>query len=85
MKLNVTIEKRLSIDFDHESIADYVIDSFTPDIANTILSELEELISSESDDTISFSELDENIKKEMYTRIVSDVIAKMPRVYDEYM
>ena len=67
------------------TIPDYIVNNCAPDIADMILSELERLISSESDDTILFSDLDENIKREMYDHVVSEVIAKMPRVYDEYM
>ena len=85
MKLNITVEKKMSMDFEPKAIADYIVNNCVPDIADMILSELERLISSESDDTILFSDLDENIKREMYDHVVSEVIAKMPRVYDEYM
>ena len=66
-------------------IPDYIVNNCAPDIADMILSELAILVSSESDGTILFSDLDENIKREMYDHVVSEVIAKMPRVYDEYM
>ena len=85
MKLNITVEKKMSMDFEPKTIADYIVNNCAPDIADMILSELERLISSESDDTISFSDLDENIKREMYDHVVSEVIAKMPRIYDEYI
>ena len=85
MKLNITVEKKMSMDFEPKTIADYIVNNCVPDIADMILSELERLISSESDDTILFSDLDENIKREMYDHVVSEVIAKMPRIYDEYM
>ena len=85
MKLNITVEKKMSMDFEPKTIADYIVNNCAPDIADMILSELERLISSESDDTILFSDLDENIKREMYNHVVSEVIAKMPRIYDEYM
>ena len=85
MKLNITIEKKMTMDFEPKAIADYIVNDCAPEIADMILSELERLISSESDDTILFSDLDENIKREMYDHVVSEVIAKMPRVYDEYM
>ena len=85
MKLNVTIEKTLNMDFRPDEIAGYIADYFVPEIADMIISNLQNLISSESDDTILYSDLDENIKKEMYDHVVSEVIAKMPRIYDEYI
>ena len=75
----------MTIDFEPKTIADYIVNNCAPEIADMILSELERLISSESDDTILFSDLDENIKSALYDHVVSEVIAKMPRVYDEYM
>ena len=85
MKLNITIEKKMAMDFEPKTIADYIVNNCAPEIADMILSELERLISSESDDTILFSDLDENIKREMYDHVVSEVIAKMPKIYDEYI
>ena len=85
MKLNITVEKKMSMDFEPKTIADDIVKNCVPDIADMILSELAILISSESDSTILFSDLDENIKREMYDHVVSEVIAKMPRIYDEYM
>ena len=80
-----TLEEANALKFEEGTIADYIVNNCAPDSADMILSELERLISSESDDTILFSDLDENIKREMYDHVVSEVIAKMPRIYDEYM
>ena len=85
MKLNITVEKKMSMAVEPKTIADYIVNNCGPDIADMILSELERLISSESDDTILFSDLDENIKREMYDHVVSEVITKMTRIYDEYI
>ena len=85
MKLNITIEKKMSMDFEPKAIADYIADYFADAIMDRITSELEDLISYESEGTVLFTDLDENIKKQMYTHVLADFFDKMAKLSDEYM
>lgn len=85
MKLNVTIEKTLNMDFEPKVIADYIADYFAYAIMDRITSELEDLISSESDGTILFTDLDEDTKRAMYAHVIAELFAQMPEFYKEYL
>ena len=85
MKLNITIEKKMSMDFEPKAIADYIADYFADAIMNRITSELEDLIYSESDGTILFADLNEDTKRAMYAHVIAELFAQMPEFYKEYL
>ena len=85
MELNATVEKRINLNFNPEEIAKDVVLSSVDDIVHNVEIELENLVDIESSGDVDFYDLDESIQNEMFAKVLEQVIAKLPKTWNEYL